>query len=84
MVPRIKSGERCTYEPVPESDQIRKGDMVYCNVGKYFFTHLVTGKKGSGKDTLFQISNNHGHVNGWIPRSKIFGKVTHVEDRPVR
>lgn len=84
MVPRIKSGQRCTYIPVTSPDQVKKGDMVYCHVGKYYFTHLVTAKKGTGKDTQFQISNNHGHVNGWVGIGRIFGKVTHVEGVPVR
>jgi hypothetical protein len=83
MTPRIKSGDKCTYIPVNDTEDISKGDMVYCHVGKYYFTHLVTGIKGSGKDTLFQISNNHGYVNDWIPISQIYGKVIQINGKPV-
>ncbi len=83
MVPKIKSGSKCTYAPIPCQEIVKKGDMVYCHVGKYYFTHLVTAIKGSGKDKLFQISNNHGHVNGWIPFERIYGIVTHVEGIPI-
>lgn len=83
MLPRIKSRSKCTYIPVHNQEDLKKGDIVFCHVGKYYFTHLITGIKGSDKDKLFQISNNHGYVNGWIPFERIFGRVTHVEGRPI-
>src|SRR5258708_7183059 len=64
MTPKIKSGQECTYEPVSEDD-VQKGDMVFCKVQRSMFTHLVTGVRTT-KDKEFQISNNHGHVNGWV------------------
>jgi len=30
-------------------------------------------------DGMIQIGNNKGHINGWISRDKIFGKVIRVE-----
>ena len=76
MTPRIKSRQKCTYEPVLPDTAIAKGDMVFCHVRSSYVTHLVTAIKGD----QFQISNNHGHVNGWITRESIFGRVIQVED----
>jgi len=33
-----------------------------------------------GKGERYQISNNHGHINGWIGKSGLFGKVIKVEN----
>lgn len=71
MTPRIKSGSRLTVEPLHKPPQ--KGDVVLAKVrGSYYF-HLVTGVRGQ----TYQISNNHGHVNGWT--SQVYGLVTKVE-----
>ena len=26
----------------------------------------------------YLIGNNHGHANGWIPRTQVFGKVVEI------
>ena len=36
-----------------------------------FYKHTRVGKGGK----TFQISNNHGHVNGWIGKKCIYGLV---------
>ena len=72
MTPLIKSGQKHKLEPCKYED-VEMGDIVYCKVAGRYFTHLVTGfdeRRG------FQISNNHGHINGWT--KKIYGKVTEV------
>ncbi len=76
MTPRIKSRQKCTYSPVTTPDDVRVGDAVCCKVGRNYFTHLITAIRGD----QYQISNNHGHVNGWITLNSIFGKVILVED----
>lgn len=75
MVPRIKSRAKCTYTPVQSIEDIKIGDAVFCRVGGSYFTHLVTAIKGD----QVQISNNHGHVNGWTPIHHVYGKVIKVE-----
>jgi hypothetical protein len=40
------------------------------------FLHLVSTVKN---DDLFQISNTHGHINGWISRRAIYGRLSKVE-----
>lgn len=72
MTPRLKSGTICKVCPVTEGTQLNKNDVVFCKVGGHFYLHLITAIKNGN---TFQISNNHGHVNGWISRKGIFGKV---------
>ena len=76
MTPRIKSRQKCTYTPVLSLEDIRVGDAVFCRVGSNYFTHLVTAIRGD----QVQISNNHGHVNGWTSISHIYGKVVKIEN----
>ncbi len=76
MTPRIKSRQKCTYEPVKSINDIKIGDAVFCRVGSSYFTHLVTAIRND----QVQISNNHGHVNGWTKIENVFGKVTKVEN----
>mgnify|MGYP000908879142 FL=1 len=73
MTPRFKSGDLITLVPITEDPKV--GDAVFCKVRGTIFTHLVTAIQGS----KFQISNNHGHVNGWISMNAIYGKAVAVE-----
>jgi len=72
MIPKIASGQKHILSPI-KLEEVEVGDIVYCHVSGNWYTHLVTAKdpkKG------FQISNNHGRVNGWTKR--IYGKVTEI------
>jgi len=69
MVPLLYSGEKHILTPIT-LEEVQVGDIVFCKVKGNFFTHLVTAideRKG------IQISNNHGHVNGWT--KQVYGKV---------
>ena len=74
MLPRIKSGALCTVEPANHS-AIQVGDVVLCKVNGKEYLHLVTAIK----DGRFQISNNHGFVNGWAGPQSVFGKLVKVD-----
>ncbi|RYX81088.1 phage repressor protein [bacterium] len=76
MTPRIKSRQKCTYSPVSSIDDIKLGDAVFCRVGGSYFTHLITAIRGEE----VQISNNHGHVNGWTKIENVFGRVIKIEN----
>lgn len=69
MTPKIHNGDTITIYPItfPPS----KGDIVLCKVNGNYYIHLVTAVKGQS----FQISNNHGHVNGWTHLKNIFGRL---------
>lgn len=79
MMPLIKSGELVTVEPINDEviDTLGEGDIVLCKVKGRIFLHLITARQGKGKKSRFQISNNHGHVNGWT--RNVVGYVTAVE-----
>lgn len=73
MQPKVKSGQLITISP---DKNVEKGDVVFCKVKGKYYVHLCTAVHGE----RYQISNNHGHVNGWIGKNGIFGKVTKIED----
>ena len=72
MTPKIKSGQEIIISP--NINDLDKGDVVFCKIKGKFFVHLISAVKGK----QYQISNNHGHVNGWIKKDKIFGKVVKI------
>src|SRR4051812_14886480 len=86
MEPRVRSGQRCVVEPV-DCSTIKVGDVVLCRIastGRFLgrralkreYLHLVSKvveKQGYAKQ--FQISNNHGYVNGLIYAIAIFGRL---------
>ena len=72
MTPLVKSGQKHELTPCT-IDDVDVGDIVHAKVHGRWFTHLVTAKndqKGA------QISNNHGHVNGWT--KNVVAKLTKV------
>ena len=74
MVPKIMNGDAITISP--DVEQLEVGDIVFCKVkGYYYDGHLITAIRGK----QYQISNNHGHVNGWITKKAIYGKIIKVE-----
>ena len=76
MIPIIHSKEAMTLSPV-DIHKIEVGDVVFCKVKGKFYTHIVT----AADDKRVQISNNHGYVNGWTSRDKVYGIVTSVNGR---
>lgn len=68
MSGKIESGQLVTISP---SESYQVGDIVLCKVKGKQYLHLISAIKGN----QFQISNNHGFVNGWITVKNIFGKV---------
>lgn len=77
MTPKIKSGQLITIEPVTSESELKKNDIVMCIVKRSQYVHLISSIDRT-KDR-YQISNNHGRVNGWIGRDNIFGKVIDKE-----
>jgi hypothetical protein len=75
MRPIIESGQLVTVEPlngrVPEV-----GDTVLCKVNGRQMLHKVTA---IGSDGRYQVSNNHGYVNGWCTLANVYGILTQVE-----
>lgn len=76
MVPKIKSGQLCTVAPIENYSALKKGDVVLCKVGRSQYLHLISAL---GPNFTYQISNNKGHVNGWISKDAVYGILTKVE-----
>jgi hypothetical protein len=78
MTPRIKSGQLCTVAPLKAEDleRLDPGTIVLCKVNGKQFLHLLSAKRGKQA----QISNNHGHVNGWTRFDHVYGYLVSVED----
>jgi len=76
MLPLIYSGQPVRLEPI-EGVDLKKDDIVFCRVKGNYYMHLITKIQGY----QYQISNNHGYVNGWITRNSIFGIVTKIYDK---
>lgn len=74
MTPILKSGQVCEVSPIDDTTLLEKGNIVFCKVHGHHYLHLISAIKGS----QFQISNNHKHVNGWITKRNIYGKVTKI------
>ena len=75
MTPILKSGQSVICEPVTDETELKKNDIVFCKVNGHFYLHKISAIKGKKQ---YQISNNHGHVNGTITRKNIYGKVVEI------
>lgn len=75
MVPRIRSGQLCTVEPVKLAD-VKEGDVVLCKVNGSQYLHLVS----AARPGQLQISNAKKFVNGWVGPNSVFGRLVRVED----
>lgn len=73
MTGKIESGQLCTVEPV--SGDLKTGDVVLCKVAGKQYLHLIKAIHGE----RYQIGNNKGHINGWVGRNCIFGKLVRIE-----
>ena len=71
MAPKLMSGEAVIMEPVNEDTVLEKGDIVLVKVNGKYYCHLISAIRKNS----YQISNNHKHVNGWVSKSKIYGRM---------
>lgn len=74
MTPRLKSGQPVIVVPVTDGVSLEKNDIVFCKVNGHYYLHKISAIKGK----TYQISNNHGHVNGTVSRNSIYGKVVEI------
>ena len=75
MAGKVESGQLVTVEPVNEATQLQLGDIVLCKVAGAEYLHLVKALRLHD----VQIGNNKGGINGWTPRTKVYGVLTKVE-----
>lgn len=75
MTPILKSGQPVICIPVTQDTKLKKNDIVLCKVKEAYYLHKISAIKNG---TTYQISNNHGHINGTITKSNIFGVVVEI------
>ena len=78
MQPKVESGAEVTLTPIDDPDTLTRGDVVLVHVGRDVYLHLISAVN---KDRV-QISNNHGHVNGWVSKDAVYGKAIHINNHP--
>lgn len=72
MKPLIENNDQIEITPISLIKELKINDIVLCKVKGNFYVHKITAIQ----DQRYQISNNHGYVNGWTSKNQIFGKVT--------
>lgn len=75
MTPILKSGQPVRVTPIKEDTVLNKNDIVFVKVSGHFYLHKISAIKNGNS---YQISNNHGHVNGWVSKNQIYGKVVEI------
>ena len=80
MTPKIDSGDQVVVKKV-DLAALRVGDVVYAKVKGSYYLHLLSAIDESGN--RYQISNNHGHVNGWVTADNVFGLCVQIKEKIV-
>ena len=81
LYPRVWSNDLCSYDPVTSANEVRFGDIVFCQVqpGDRFFAHVVSRKWFENGEWYFKISNLRGRENGWCSIKHIYGRLVRAE-----
>lgn len=75
MTGKVNHNQLVTVAPIDDDEALTKGSIVLCKVRGNQYLHLIKAVRGE----QYQIGNNKGHINGWVSRSAIYGKLTKVE-----
>lgn len=78
MTPILHKGEQIIIKKVSHK-QLRKDDAVFVRINRNLQVHKITAID-KARDR-FQISNAHGHINGWVKPYAIYGLAVKVADR---
>lgn len=79
MTPVLKSHQPVIVEPVTDETELKKKDIVLAKAKGHYYLHFIHGIKGNGEE--FLIGNNHGHMNGWVSRNCVYGKVVEILEK---
>src|SRR5579885_1985249 len=78
MTPKIESGDSVRVKKA-DPKALRVGDAVYAKVKGNYYLHLLSAiDETKGR---YQISNNHGHVNGWVTADNVFGVCVQIKEK---
>ena len=71
MEPIVKHRQLVRIEPLGDDDLLERGDVVFAKVSGRYYLHKIGAVAGE----QFRIENNKGHVNGWVTRRSILGRL---------
>jgi len=74
MTPKVMSKATVTLRPNSDPAGLKAGDIVLVKIKGTVYLHLISA---TDKQRV-QISNNKGRVNGWVPRTSVFGVATKI------
>jgi len=74
MTPKVRSKATATLRPNNDPAGLKTGDIVLVKVNGNVYLHLISATDRQ----RVQISNNKGRVNGWVPRTSVFGVATKI------
>lgn len=80
MTGKINSGDQVVVKQVPLK-AVRVGDAVYAKVKGSYYLHLLSAIDET--QNRYQISNNHGYVNGWVTADNVFGLCVQVGEKVI-
>lgn len=75
MPPVLKLGQPVRVVPIDDSISLNKNDIVFVKISGHYYLHKISAIKNN---ISYQISNNNGHINGWVSRNSIYGKVVEI------
>jgi hypothetical protein len=78
MDPIIKHRQKCVYAPVGDPGLLERGQVVFCKVGPFHYTHMIKQIRHESGEWMFLICRRDGRENGWTPLSNVYGKVIEV------
>jgi hypothetical protein len=78
MTPLFFKGESVHIAKVDHSI-LRVNDSVFCRINSGLQIHKLSNI--DEENQRYEISNNHGHINGKVGPQAIFGLAVQVEDR---
>lgn len=71
----LKSGQLVQVVLIDDSISLNKNNIVFVKISDHYYLHKISAIKNG---VSYQISNNHGHINGWVSRNSIYGKVVEI------
>jgi hypothetical protein len=80
MTPKVESGDEVVVRKFPAT-ALRVGDVVYAKIKGNYYLHLLSAIDVTRN--RYQISNNHGYVNGWASAENVYGLCIKIKDKVV-
>ena len=85
MLPIVNNNDVCRFEPVENSDTIKEGDIVFCEIhqvhynleGKFAFQKVLKVYEEMNI-RYYDIGYRDGYRNGWCQGQDIYGRLVEV------